>query len=118
MFGCLPQNASVSRNERLQLWGAGMMPGFLFPMPIPVPESPPPETGDIPTGTPGEASDTAPGEQMSTFLLLLQAGLSFPLPSMLNKAGIHRDMTVCADRVGVLGLQSRSLSPTGFRLAT
>lgn len=39
-----------------------MMPGFLFPMPIPVPESPPPEGGDIPTGVPEEASNPAPGE--------------------------------------------------------
>ena len=69
---------------------AGMMPGFLFPMPIPVPESPPPEAGDIPTDTPGapeEASDTAPGEHMSTPSLLLQADLPSPLPNLLNTAG-------------------------------
>ena len=47
----------------LPLVCAGMMPGFLFPMPIPTPDYPPPEAGDAPAdgaGAPGE--DSAAGE--------------------------------------------------------
>ena len=43
---------------------AGMMPVFLFPMPIPTPDYPPPEGGDAPVDAPSSPDEvsSAPGE--------------------------------------------------------
>lgn len=61
----------------LPLLSAGMMPGFLFPMPIPTPDYPPPEAGDAPAdgaGTPGEESAAGDAPQSLTMLLSLGFG--------------------------------------------
>ena len=49
-------------------WPSGMMPGFLFPMPIPTPDYPPPEGGDAPAEAPG-GPDEAPAPGALSFLI-------------------------------------------------